>query len=114
MDNIDFVGRTEEVDMWLQAFDVFILPSRFEGLPVAGIEAQIAGLPCIFSDKIDKKAKISEATIFLSINQIAVKKWCDSIVELSRIDRKENIKSIHYEACDIRHTVQTLKQLYNE
>lgn len=113
LDNIDFVGKTEEVNMWMQAFDVFILPSRFEGLPVAGLEAQLVGLPCIFSDQIDQKAKISEATIFLPITQTSAEQWCDSIVELVQTDRKENIKQTCYEACNINDTVQMLKKIYN-
>jgi len=113
LDNIDFIGKTEEVEMWMQAFDVFVLPSHSEGLPVVGMEAQFAGLPCIFSDQIDQKAKISDAVIFLPIRKTNVDQWCDSIVELARTDRKENIKSIHYEACDINHTVRMLKELYN-
>lgn len=113
LNNIDFVGKSDEVCLWMQAFDVFILPSRFEGLPVVGIEAQFAGLPCIFSDQIDQKVKISDAVVFLPIRKTNVNQWCDNIIKLAQIDRKKNSTSICYETCNIKHTVQMLKKLYN-
>ena len=48
--SIRFHGVTGDTDAWLQAADCFVMPSRFEGLPIAGLEAVGAGLPCIFSD----------------------------------------------------------------
>jgi len=45
-DSIRFVGTTSRVAAYMQAFDAFVLPSRFEGLAVALVEAQAAGLPC--------------------------------------------------------------------
>ena len=45
-------GRRDDVNKLLQGMDAFILPSITEGLPVAGIEAQAAGLPCVFSDSV--------------------------------------------------------------
>lgn len=47
---IRFHGTTPEVPHWLSAADVFVMPSRHEGLPIAGIEAVGAGLPAVFSD----------------------------------------------------------------
>ena len=48
--SIRFYGVRTDVKLWLQAADCFVMPSRFEGLPIAAIEAVGAGLPCIFSD----------------------------------------------------------------
>lgn len=47
---IRFHGTISEVERWLCAADAFVMPSRHEGLPIAGIEAIGAGLPAIFSD----------------------------------------------------------------
>lgn len=47
---VTFVGLQDDVTPWLQASDVFVLPSYAEGLPVALLEAQACGLPCVGSD----------------------------------------------------------------
>lgn len=46
-----FAGRQRNVDSWLSALDVFVLPSFLEGLPNAVMEAMRAGLPCVVSDR---------------------------------------------------------------
>ena len=47
-DRVTFVGNVGNANEWYQAFDCFVLPSVWEGLPVVGVEAQAADLPCIF------------------------------------------------------------------
>lgn len=49
-DTIVFHGVRADVKKWLLAADCFVMPSRYEGLPIAAIEAVGTGLPCIFSD----------------------------------------------------------------
>lgn len=48
-------GVTEETRAMYSAMDAFALPSKYEGLPVVLLEAQITGLPCIVSDRVTKK-----------------------------------------------------------
>ena len=50
-----FLGLRGDVNDWMQAMDVFLMPSLFEGLPVVGVEAQAAGLPCVFSDAVTQE-----------------------------------------------------------
>nr|WP_281623687.1 glycosyltransferase family 4 protein [Thioalkalivibrio sp. ALE21] len=47
---VRFVGRVEDVRQWLHAADVFVSPSRSEGLPNAVMEAMACGVPCVLSD----------------------------------------------------------------
>jgi glycosyltransferase involved in cell wall biosynthesis len=49
-ESIQFHGVRKDVRSWLLAADAFVMASRWEGLPIAGIEAVGSGLPCLFSD----------------------------------------------------------------
>ena len=51
MSNVIFAGRTTEVRAYLAAGDIFVMPSDFEGMPNAMMEAMAEGLPCISSDR---------------------------------------------------------------
>lgn len=65
-DKVKFVGYRPDAERYLNAFDVFALPSLFEGLGLSLIEAQFNGLPCIASTGVPSEASISNALSFLS------------------------------------------------
>lgn len=60
---VSFVGFVSDVGSFLDGLDVFCLPSRWEGLPFALLEAMMAGLPCVASDVGDVRAALDEAGI---------------------------------------------------
>ncbi|MBR2189851.1 MAG: glycosyltransferase [Eubacterium sp.] len=86
LDNIVFEGRSDEVNRLLQAFDLFILPSHFEGLPVSAVEAQMAGLPCLVSDQIDRACKVLPDLQFLPIDS-GTDLWVKEIVKSCKTAR---------------------------
>lgn len=49
-DNVIFVGKTNEVRKYLIASDIYLMPSRFEGLSIATIETMACGLPSVLYD----------------------------------------------------------------
>ena len=59
-DAVLFVGNVGNANEWYQAFDAFVLPSVWEGLPVVGVEAQAADLPCVFSDNITREIGLTD------------------------------------------------------
>ena len=67
--NVRFLGVRNDVQRIMQAFDVFVLPSLFEGLPLVGIEAQATGLPCIFSNKITSEVCIGDKCYRLPLEE---------------------------------------------
>lgn len=80
----------KDVYKYYNAFDIFILPSKFEGLPVVGIEAQFNGVPCLFSNNITKELGYNSNIKYLDL---IVDKWIDGINENnSRINVTENLK----------------------
>ena len=72
-------GRCSDVGKLYQAMDVFVLPSNFEGLPIAGIEAQSAGLPCFMSSRITEESRITENCRFLPL-EVGAKEWAQEIL----------------------------------
>ena len=68
-DKVLFLQERSDVPDLLQAMDLFIMPSLFEGLPFVLVEAQAAGLPCLVSDNVDPNVKITPYIDFLSINE---------------------------------------------
>lgn len=79
-DRITFTGIVDNVNEYLQAFDVMLLPSLFEGLPLVTVEWQISGLMCIISDAVSDECVISDSVYFLPLNSTAAE-WADTAVE---------------------------------
>lgn len=68
-DAVIFAGNKNPVAPFYQAFDAFLFPSRFEGMPGTVVEAQAAGLPCLISDSITKQVKATELVEFFSLQE---------------------------------------------
>ena len=96
---VKFLGHRNDVNELYQIFDVFIMPSFYEGLPVVGVEAQANGLLCIFSDAMTKETKLLEQTTFLNLEEspliwaeYATKKYKRSIAHNEIINKGFDIK----------------------
>lgn len=106
-----FLGR-RKVSEVLNAMDIFAMPSRFEGLPVSGVEAQTNGLPCIFASTITKQVGILNTAHFVDIE--SPKRWADTIksIELSVNNRDAAAKLVKENGFDIHDTAECLYRIY--
>ncbi|SEL72592.1 Glycosyltransferase involved in cell wall bisynthesis [Butyrivibrio sp. ob235] len=99
-DKILFIGNVGNANEWYQAFDAFILPSIWEGLPVVGVEAQAADLPCVFSDTITREIGFSEDAEFISL-EASKDKWVQAIEKgfekKQRVDKSNLIRENNYD-----------------
>lgn len=102
-------GSRSDVPQLLQAMDLFVFPSLWEGLPVTVVEAQAAGLPCLISNRITNDVDISALVKRLPIENTAA--WVDEIlsVDTDRKDVRDKIKSAGF---DVRDVAEALKIFY--
>lgn len=88
-DKVMFMGSRDDIPDLLCAMDIFMFPSRFEALPIAPIEAQAAGLPCIVSTGVPEEIKVTDSFARLSLDAPAAQ-WIEKIAEFSAFDRTKN------------------------
>lgn len=67
LDSVYFTGSISNVAEMLQAMDVMVLPSIYEGVPLVAIEWQIAGLPCLISDRVSHECAYMDSVEFLPL-----------------------------------------------
>lgn len=113
-DAVMFLGNVGNASEWYQGMDVFAMPSLWEGLPVSGMEAQAADLPCVFSDDITEEAAVLPTTSFISRKQ-PPKVWAERILALrnlpARTSRKAELQAAGY---DVNMEAVKLMGLYED
>ena len=113
--NVIFTGVIENVSDYLSAFDIMLLPSLYEGLPLVVIEWQIAGLPCIVSDTVTRECAITPLVKFESIES-KPKVWAADVENLILQDREQSkratFEEIKMAGYDIESGAEKLKQMY--
>ena len=110
-DYVIFTGLRSDVNELLQAMDVFLFPSLYEGLPVSIIEAQAAGLSCLISDKVPIECKKTDLVYQLNLND-SVNVWSDKVYELSHITRRDTYEEIKQSGFDIVENAKWLENFY--
>lgn len=104
-----FEGTVSNSYDYYQAMDCFILPSKYEGLPLVGVEAQISGLSCFFSDSITDELKLSDNAYFISLN-LSAKEWANIIIDKRKSFRKTN----YFEDYDLKKESEKIVNRYFE
>lgn len=111
-EQVSFLGWQKNVEEYLQAMDVFCLPSRFEGLPISVIEAQTAGLKCLVADTVTEEAKLTELVRFLPLEEI---RWVQEILDCDKSYQRagwdEEIICAGY---DIHSSAKKLEEMYED
>lgn len=104
---VSILCNRDDIPELLHAMDVFIFPSRFEGLGIVLIEAQASGLPCVTSDNIPWEAYQSKNITRLSL-EAPKEEWVDAL-----LDPKGNIDSYgNIDNYDMNKEIKNLEKLY--
>lgn len=112
-DNTIILENRKDVNELMQAMDIYIMPSLWEGLPMSLIEAQAAGLPCVISENITAGILIDELINKLSINA-DISKWKKAIKEACKCNRKNTYNIISDKEFDINPNIEILTKIYLE
>ena len=106
-----FYGRAECPEDLLCAMDVFLLPSLFEGLAVAAVEAQGSGLPVICAAGLSEEIRLTEDVRFLPLS---VPSWVDVLAELPiKTENRENaVRIVANAGFDINSTARYIRSIF--
>lgn len=110
---VKFLGVRSDIHRLMQAFDVFILPSLFEGFPVTMVEAQAAGLPCIISDQVPPQCAITENVEIISL-QKSPQQWAEHLLAYQNTKKQNTYETIVKQNFDIKANAKWLQKFYLE
>ncbi|MBO5004059.1 MAG: glycosyltransferase family 1 protein [Clostridia bacterium] len=109
---VKFLGQRNDVNELYQSFDIFLLPSLYEGLGMVLIEAQCAGCYCIASTEVPKIAKVTNNLNFIKLEDSSELWGINAVKGLNKVNRKECIKSIKEFGYDIKEENKKLENYY--
>ena len=116
VDWVFFCGVQKKIEKFYSAFDVFAMPSWYEGLPLAGVEAQAAGLHCLFSDRIDRQILLTDHAHMLVLEE-EKDSWNEVISWILQRDlneREQYSSEICEKGYDIRTTAKRIRKIIDQ
>lgn len=112
--NVRMLGTRSDTNHLLQAFDLFIMPSFHEGLPVTLIEAQSTGLPCLISNTITSEVDLGFNLVkYLPLNR--KDEWVQTAIDFLKIEqlsRKISHHVLYKKGYDISNTAEKTEKTY--
>lgn len=110
-----FTGNQKQVSDYYQAFDFFLLPSFYEGLPGTAVEAQVSGIYGIISDTVTDEAIVTDLMKQMSI-QLPPKAWADEILRFENEQKHKNRCShdtqVRKSGFDVKEQAQRISEFY--
>ena len=110
--DVIFTGVRSDVERLMQAMDVFVFPSLYEGLPVTMVEAQASGLPCIISDKVPEECIITSGLVDVMPLAAGAEAWADKVLEKRQCAREDHSDEVAAHGFDITAEAEKLQEFY--
>ena len=116
-DRIILYGESGNMEQLYSAMDVFVFPSKYEGLGLVAVEAQINGLPCVISDVVPREVVVGDNVNFISLDE-SISTWSSAIVGKSatkkyRQDFYKNNQELILNY-DINYCANSLEKVYQQ
>ena len=111
-EDVIFTGARSDVNDLMQAMDIFVLPSLYEGLPLTMVEAQAAGLPCVISDKFPDECIVTNSLVTYCKLEEDPSKWASTIMKQTKLSRINHIHEIEKAGYNINIEAKKLEKFY--
>lgn len=113
-DHVIFTGVRTDINEIVQAMDIFVFPSLYEGLPVTLVETQTSGLPCVISDKVPDESIITKKLVTVKKLTDAPKEWAKHMSDRLTEKRYDRTREVIDAGFDISETAKWLEEFYLE
>lgn len=113
--NVHFLGLRNHMEKLLKDLDIFIMPSKYEGLGMVLLEAQAAGIPCLASTAVQPEADLGIGLmkrINLEADMAVWKKSVYKMIELPEVEKKLRINAFESKGYKMEDILGRLKDLY--
>ena len=112
-DRLLFLGVRHDVNALMNMFDVFLLPSFFEGLPVVGVEAQATGLPVVTSTGVTPELPIDDLAKYIPLSD-SPDTWAHEVLKSAALPRRDTTEEIIACGYDVQVAAARMQRLYEE
>ncbi|MGE7120750.1 glycosyltransferase family 1 protein [Peribacillus sp. NPDC046944] len=109
---VKFLGVRDDIPDLMQAMDLFLFPSLFEGLPVVLVEGQAAGLRCVVSDTITKETDVTGRVHFVSLRSHQ-SEWANIILSLN-YEHANTLNDLRENGYDAKYMAEWLSDYYSK
>lgn len=109
--SVKFLGVKDNVNEYMQAMDMFLFPSLYEGLGIVAIEAQCSGLKCLVSTDVPKEVEITDNIKFIDNNKEI---WKENIIKVMKEinDRYIELEKVNSKGYNIEKSAKELEKIY--
>jgi glycosyltransferase involved in cell wall biosynthesis len=113
--DVIFTGAISHANEYLNAMDVFVFPSHYEGLGIVAVEAQNNGLPVVMNSNLPEELDLTPLIYRISLDK-SLKAWSQLILKAYQNNKKRSTmhKTVIEKGYDIKTNVLKLEQFYSQ
>lgn len=112
-ERVHYLGTRQDIPALMSAFDLLLLPSFFEGLPVVGVEAQAAGLPVVTSTGVTRELPLEDLAVYLPLSDTAMQ-WARVVQDTLTTPRRDTAAEMTACGYDVHTAAWEMQQRYEE